>query len=172
MAENINALMEWTGKTTATVVFDSTVDEFTDNGLFNKVKGKKNIAVIAFTPGGDVFGGFYTVAVTKQEGYFFDRNIFIFSFESHGRCETPQRFAVKESVKDQGIVRFYDGHSYGFVWFGVNGVGGLTIGNERSKSHCFFPSFGFEGMQDTTLTGQDGPNNEHSCTRLIAIQLS
>ena len=46
---SINALKEWTGKTTATVIFDSTVDEFTHNGIFNKVKGKPNVALVGFT---------------------------------------------------------------------------------------------------------------------------
>ena len=37
-------------------VYDSTFDEFTDHGLFNKVKGKPNIALIGFTADGDVGG--------------------------------------------------------------------------------------------------------------------
>ena len=96
MAECINALREWTGKSSATIIYDSTVDEFTADGLFNKVKGKKDIAVIGFTTDGDVFGGFYSVAVTRQDRNVYDPNIFVFSFESHGRCTTPQRFIVKD----------------------------------------------------------------------------
>ena len=92
----INALREWTGKSSATIIYDSTVDEFTADGLFNKVKGKKDIAVIGFTTDGDVFGGFYSVAVTRQDRNVYDPNIFVFSFESHGRCTTPQRFIVKD----------------------------------------------------------------------------
>ena len=59
----------------------------------------ENIAVVGCTPKGDVFGGFYSVAVTKQDSEFFDPNIFAFSFESHGRCETPLRFGVRKSGK-------------------------------------------------------------------------
>ena len=67
MADCINALKEWTGKAKTTVVYDSTVDEVTHDRLFNTVKGKPNIAVIGFTTDGDVFGGFYSVAVTEQD---------------------------------------------------------------------------------------------------------
>ena len=67
MADCVDFLKEWTGKAIATIIYDSTADEFTDGGLFNKVKDKQNIAIIGFTTDGDVFGGFYSVAVTKQE---------------------------------------------------------------------------------------------------------
>ena len=41
MADCVSALREWTGKATATVVYDSTVDEFTADRLFNKVGASK-----------------------------------------------------------------------------------------------------------------------------------
>ena len=98
----VNALKEWTGKERASIIFDSVVDEFTHHGLFNKVKGKANIVLIATTTEGDVFGGFYSVAVTEQDEDFYDPDMFVFSFESHGRCETPQMFVVKEGLKKEG----------------------------------------------------------------------
>ena len=92
MADCIDSLKEWTGKSRASVVYDSTIDPFTADWLFQKVKGKPNIAIVATTTEGDVFGGFSSVAVTEHNKLFFDPNTFIFSFESHGRCKTPQRF--------------------------------------------------------------------------------
>ena len=61
MADNVNALKEWTWKARATIVFDSTVDEFTGDGIFNKVRGKQCVAVVATTTDGDVFGGLYSL---------------------------------------------------------------------------------------------------------------
>ena len=61
MADCVNALKEWTGKSSSTIIFDSTIDEFTDQGLFERVKGKPNVAMVGTTTDGDVFGGFYTV---------------------------------------------------------------------------------------------------------------
>ena len=120
MANCVDALREWTVKARATIVFDSTIDEFTADGIFNKVKGRQNIALVGFTTDGDIFGGFYSVAVTEQWKDFDDPNIFVFSFESHGRCETPKRFAVKEWLKENVNVFFNESFTNGFVWFGVN----------------------------------------------------
>ena len=174
MERCVNALKEWTGKSSATIIYDSTFDEFTLDELFNKVKGKPNIAIVGFTTDGDVFGGFYSGAVTKQDKSFWDPNIFIVSFESHGRCETPQRFVVKDELKKKAFVRFYKSDSRGFVDFGVSGVGGFTLGNEMIDSYCWKMSCAFEGLENTTLNGKnyhypDGPY--HHCARLVAVRL-
>ena len=172
MADCVNALKEWTGKARATTIFDSTVDEFTADGLFAKVKGKPNVAIVGFTTDGDVFGKFYTVAVTEQDKYFNDPNNFVFSFESHGRCMTPQRFAVKE--KRKAYVNFWKNKHKGFASFGVYPACIFWLGNERSGSYVHNLSCGFEGIKDTTLTGKNGNWREgpcYHCTQLVAIQL-
>ena len=174
MPDCVRALKEWTGKANTTIIYDSTVDEFTNGGLFDRLKGKRNIAVVGFTTKGDVFGGFYSVAVTEQCQDFNDTNIFVFSFESRGRCETPQRFMVEEGFKENAYVSFWN-VCYGFVGFWVDGVCGFYLGNEESNSYCCDMSEGFKGLQDTTLTGKNGTWREgpfHFCTRLVAIQLS
>ena len=43
MADCVNALKQWTGRAKATKIYDSTVDEFTDECLFLAVKGKPNV---------------------------------------------------------------------------------------------------------------------------------
>ena len=164
-----NTLKEWTGKTSASIVYDSTVDEFTDECLFQAVKGKPNIAIIATTTDGDVFGGFYSVAVTQQDEAFKDPNIFAFSFESHGRCETPQRFVVKKEMKDHAFVKLVKVSSSGFVWFD-GGNGWFFLGNEKSRPFCVYLSNVFEGIEDTTLTGK-GNYEDFTCCRLVAVQL-
>ena len=175
MEKGVNALKQWTKKASATVIYDSTVDEFTHDGLINKVKGKPNIAIIGFTTDGNVFGGFYSVAVTEQKKDFNDRNIFAFSFESGGRCMTPQRFMVKEEHKEIASVRFFEKSNSGIVGLWVYGTGGFCLGNERSNSYCWNMSRAFEGLENTTLTGQSNTNYNfppyHHCTRLVAIQL-
>ena len=98
----------------------------------------------------------------------------MFSFESHGRCKTPQRFDVKERLKESVYVRFFNNYSDGFVWFCVSGSGWFYLGNERSKSFCMNMSLVFEGLEDTTLTGKTGSWDKgpyHHCTRLVAFQL-
>ena len=51
------------------VVHDHTVDDFIDRCLFQMVKGKANVAFVATTTDGDVFGGFHTMAVTSKTVY-------------------------------------------------------------------------------------------------------
>ena len=171
-AGHANRLKEWTGKTRATIIYNSKVDPFTADGLFNKVKDKPNIAVIGFTTDGDVFGGFFSVAVRQQDKFFEDPNMFIFSLESQGRCMTPQRFVVKREQKENALVCFSKGNRFGFVWFEVNNAG-FWLGNEKSDSFCSDLSRGFEGLEDTTQTGKTGirTEGEYHCTHLVAIQL-
>ena len=169
-------LKRWTETARATIIYDSMVDEFTDDGLFQKVKGRENIALVATTNDGDEFGGFYSVAVTEQSKDFFDPNIFVFSFESHGRCETPQRFPVKERLRHRASLKYYHCHSRGwFLWVGVDKFGSFQIGNEESATWCFYPSLAFEGMERTTLTGSTWESQEkqncHRCSRIIALQM-
>ena len=166
----VNALKEWTRKESANIIYDSTVDEFTDQGLFDKVKGKPNVALVGFTADGDVFGGFYNIPVTEQKKSFIDPNIFVFSFESNGRCETPQRFVVKDFVRSYKSVGFDKNDRYGrFVDVG-GGTGGLILGNEKSDSSCYNLSMSFEGIEDDTLTGNAYPGS-FSCTRIVAVHL-
>ena len=167
----VNALKQWTGLPNVSILYDSDVDTFTDSGFFEKVKNKQNVAIIACTTDGDVFGGFYTVAATGPWEYFFDPNMFIFSFESHGRCMTPQRFTVKWFFQKEAFVRFCknDKKDGWFVWFGVDRCY-FSLGNERSTTYCCELSIAFEGIQDKTLTGSSVYPN-FVCTRLLAVQL-
>ena len=172
MGRGVKCLKHWTRKRNATIIYDSTVDRFTADGIFEKVKGKENIAVIAFTTDGDVFGGYYNVAVTKQGKSFYDPDMFLFSLQSHGRCKTPQQFVVDKWMKKESHVAFWKTEHCGFVVFRVKFESGCLLGNDRLDSVCVKMSKGFKGLEDTTLTGQnstwDGPY--FHCARLIAIQ--
>ena len=177
MLSGIEALKAWTGKARAMILYDSAVDPFTEDGLFEKVAHRPNVAVIAFTKDDDVFGAFHSIAVSKQDdNSLFDPNLFAFSFESHGRCETPQRFPVKERLRHRASLKYYHCHSRGwFLWVGVDKFGSFQIGNEESATWCFYPSLAFEGMERTTLTGSTWESQEkqncHRCSRIIALQM-
>ena len=173
MADCVTALKEWTGKARATIVYDSTVDDFTHDGLFDKIKGKSDIALVGFTTDRVVFGGFYSVAVTEREEWIDDPNILIFSFESHGRCVRPQRFVVKEGLEDNAYVRFKNNEN-GFVEFGVESYARFSLGNERSDSFCRDLTDAFEGLEDTTLVWKNWTLHKgpfHHYVRLVAVQL-
>lgn len=170
LEKGISALKNWTGKAVASIIYDSQKDPFTDQCLFDKVKGKANIALVAFTSEGDLFGGFYDVTVTEQDKAFYDPNMFVFSFESHGRCETPKKFAAKPEKRDKKYVGFLNDDSDG--WFvQIGGYPGyFYLGDEKSNTFCVNLSEGFECIEDDTLTGK--PNREKfTCTRIVAILL-
>ena len=171
MGDCVNALKRWTGKASATIVFDSTVDEFTDDGLFNTVCNKWDIAIIATTQDGDVFGGFYNVAVTEHDRSFADPNQFAFSFEAHGRCETPQMFPVKREKQHLAdIILPKDDEEGVFVQFGTP-FQNFGLGNESSETYCYDLADCFCGLQSSTLSGRDGVFGTHHCTRLVAVHL-
>ena len=169
----VSALKNWTGKTHVRTIFDSSVDEFTNQSFLDKLMGKRNVALIAVTTDGDVFGGFYNRPVTQQCKEFRDPSIFAFSFESHGRCATPQRFVVGGMMKGKLLVSFWKSDVRGFVWFRVDGGGWFWLGNEGSNSYCYSMSKGFWDLEDTTLTGKSGleKKDQHHCVRLVAFQL-
>ena len=168
-------LKGWTEKARATIIFDSTVDEFTDDGLFNAVRGKANNAVVATTTTGDVFGVFYSVAVRRQDEWCSDPNVFAFSFESHGRCATPQRFGLKPETRERALVYLCRGDGCGWFMRFDTPFGWLGLGNERSDTWCWKLSCMFAGMQDTTLVTARGADPDEptsfACTRLLVLHL-
>ena len=162
-------LSSWGKDPNILTIYDSDVDEFTDAETFQRIFNRRNIAVVGFTADGDVFGGFYHTVVTKRKRQFFDANVFIFSFESHGRCETPQRFLPKDT--NQACVVFYVNDSdLCFVNFCVWGFGGVELGNERSRVCCSHLSDAFEGIEDRTLNGKES-YRYFECSRLIILQM-
>ena len=90
----LDALKEWTGRSRLSVVYDSAVDGMTVCDMFQRVRGKRNVAVIGTTTAGDVFGGFYSVAMTRED-VIKDPNAFVFSFKSHVPCRVLQQCVVK-----------------------------------------------------------------------------
>ena len=165
-------LRAWSGKHTARTVFDSDVDEFTVDGLFDKLRGKRNVALVVVTEDGDVFGVFYRVAVTEQWKTFFDPNIFIFSFESHGRCRRGQRFVAAPELTGDVGVEFGRFDPDGWLVLVSGCSGALYLGNDWMNTHGYELSGDFEGLEDTTLTGAVGWDSPAHSRRFLALQLS
>ena len=112
--------------------------------------------------------------MTVQDKYLDYQNILTFSFESNVWCMIPQRFVVKELLREKARVRFWRNKSMGLVAFWAERCGGFLLGKERSQSFGRDVSDSFEGLQNTTRTGKNGNWFQgpcHHCTRLVAIQL-
>ena len=170
MSRAVATLKKWTGKAHVAVLYDSNVDEFSSDGMFRKIKNKRDVALIATTREGDVFGCFYNVAMSRKAKGFWDTNIFAFSFESRGRCMTPQRFMLLDDAKFDASVFAHpkSDENHWFVEVGALEHGCIGFGNEKSDLWCESLSGVFEGMQDTTLTGKV-EQDYHTCVRLIAV---
>ena len=171
MAVFVKALTIWTGKQTASLVFDSDIDEFTATGFFDKVKNKPNIAGVCFTTNGDVFGVCFSVAVTEMDSALKDPNVFAFSFESHGRCFTPKMFILNSVVKWKETVCMCTDEqhrNHGFMRVSNTEVGGeLFFGNSTHQPFCHNIRKCFDGLDDTTLTR----SVFYKCVRFLAVQL-
>ena len=176
MARLLETLTRWTGTTRAVILFDSDIGEFSTDAFFWCVRDTPSVVLVVFTADGDVFGVFFSRAVTTQNEVIKDPNIFFFSLESHGRCETPQRFVVRREFQRSVWVLFneHDRWTGRFGEVGLVGYGCLFIGNERSETACCGLSRIVESIEDTTLTGWcAGETDTHTyrCIRLIAVHL-
>ena len=161
-------LQGWAGGGSSRVLYDSDVDRFTTGGMFEKIKDRPHVAVVAFTTDGDVFGGCYSIALTKTISCLKDPTIFAFSFESHGRCKTPQRFPVKKFIQHKANIRYGNWVCDEFIAFKVFRDGyGFLLGNERTTCQVFEMAPVFEGVNDAALAGE---GREFHCCRLIAVQ--
>ena len=171
LAACIQTLKEWTGTARADIVHDTALDDFA-TGILGDVRDKPNIAIIGFTTDGDVFGGFYSVPVNAELVWNYDPNIFAFSFESRGRCKTPQRFPCREKQ----YVYFRPNWLHGAVMFGTSLAQGFWLGDLHNNSYCLHVSECFKGLSDTALTGKSTTDRYyppyHHCARLVAVQLS
>ena len=164
----------WTEKNTTKTLFESTTNEFDAHHFFESVRGKEDVAVIAFTSKGDVFGGFYHIPVHVHNKESYDQNIFLFSFESNGRLHGPQHFKVSTSKRNQVFVRVFDKGGL-FVWFGSEN-GSLGFGPEKGTPHSFCCNVErvFDGLANTDLTGSFSTMADEQTffvVRVVALQL-
>ena len=105
--------------------------------------------------------------------------MFAFSFESHGRCETPKRFNVKLEKRNAVGVRFNKNTGYlGFCHFEAEIYDGwvmnhcevILFGNEQSYPRCFSRvTYCLEDIEPTTLVGDKDRWGCYTCARLMAL---
>ena len=163
--EELKARYEFTD---VSLLYDSTVDPFTADGLLNKVVAKPHVAIVIFTSKGDIFGFFYIEPIQpgKRHGLVHVR---AFSFECHGRCETPKFFSPNRD-RCGGVQLIFSSDRDGIFTLSVRFSGSLTIANDHSRSFGNSLSTAFEDMPETLLTGK-GSGEKFTCTRLVALKL-
>ena len=152
------------------VLFDSSTDENTARTLFDHVKSRGRVVLIAETSKSDVFGFFYSTPVKRLGDETDDTSISALAMETHGRCERLRLFPSKESG-EPACVRFRVGDDRGYVCIGGR-RGSVWLGGEKSRSFCCNVSGVFEGLSNTALTGQTGTSWSgpyHAIVRIVAF---
>ena len=163
----VPVLKTWTGAQSADVVFDS-VEDGEDSWTFNAtLEGKAPVAVLCWTEDGDAFGVMFTEPV---EGKCVSRHPFsVCSFESHGRCITPQRFSMNPARVDQCEVQLRQDRN-GICLLCRSGDASLLLQDGRRMSRGVGLGRLFSGMEDTTLVGLSR-GAPFRCVRLVVVHL-
>ena len=165
------ALSAWFGMANAKVVYDSDEDEFCSAAFARHVLARDNVAVVATTDDGDVFGGFCAAPVTSLFTRHVDPSVCLFSFASHGRCPTPARFPQARPADNPAFVEVWNNDQRGFLAFGGVSGGFVCLGNECLYSCADALAAAFDGLDDTTLTGATGFGVYIHYRRLLVIHL-
>ena len=166
-------LQAWVGMTAMQVLFDSDVDEFVAETVGPKILGRDHLAVVGILPTGDVFGAAFSLPIPQSDEMVYDPSMFAFSFQSNGRCLTPQRFLVCPEWRHESCLQFYANDKRGFFQFWVWLKSCFWLGCETSNCFNFNLDNCFETLEERTLTGMnyDCEPPFYHCARLMVVQL-
>ena len=167
LSQGFDALKVWTGKTNATIVYDSSSCEW-DHNKFNELLKTPSNAVIGITEDGDVFGGFVSVAIEKANHWLPDGSLFVFSLFCHWRCDVPQKWELLERRKNvTETVMIFDTTNSSFIRFGSFGF--FFFGEGRNCSYIGRLDMCFEGSNSFAITGRE--DARFTTNRLLIIHL-
>ena len=168
--QHLDTLKRWTNATASHIVFDADRRLIVGRAFFPKCGGLANLALVAFTRDGDVFGGFVKRRFPRENERAKDPGHFLFSLYSHGRGSAPAMFPLTEQARQEVAVQtFYDDNVAGFLRFG--GRGALTLGNNSFTPFAKNLRLSYVGLPDTLLTGASGEARPIVYERLIVFQL-
>ena len=164
-------LKDWTESSSLHVVYDSDIDEFSNVEFLNHCLSRPNIAVVGMTSKDDVFGVFFGAPVDTPGKAPFDPSHFIFSFQSNGRCVTPQRWFVKARAQASFFSVWFSSSECGFLRVG-DFAAKLFFGNSRSKCFAYKTGNVYDGLDNAALTGTDDWDADAvwHFTRLLVLQ--
>ena len=166
----INALLQWTHKTGFSVLFNSQTEPFFAHNILYRTMLMSDIVYIVITAGGDVFGVYYEKPLGGLDIQVNDPSIFMFSFESHGRCAKVKRFALKSYRADDAFVMLHR-NSRRIFTVGC-GHAELSLYDTRTTSYTNNLSWMFWDMDNRTLTGHDGMNDPFGVEHIFVLHVS
>ena len=164
-----NVLMDWTAANSATVIYDSTVDECATQTVVDTVRNLPNVALIAFTQQGHVFGGFYRKPSTSTQTFVYDERLFAFSFETKERLRPPVRFFPQEQCRDAAYIGFWTRYPSGLhlsLWLDSLD-NGFEVADEKGRTMWSICAL-FDQTDDSEM---DDAFANLQCTRVVLVQL-
>ena len=160
-------LKEWTGKARSSVVYDSTVDEFTADRLFNKVGASKMWHSSGSQRTATCLGGSSVLLWNNKASCSSSRTCL--SFRSIARAvRDSAAVRLEEEADEEGARRILEEQQQWAVFWFYGCEGWFYLGDDKSDtfgsqvSHCFVRT------EDITLTGEVW--GRFICCRLVSVQ--
>ena len=147
-------IQEWTKLKCDNVLFDSDVDDWNDQKVFNeRVIGKSKLVIVVEDSKGDKFGGYVDATLNGEwdsigKSYNYDKKSFLFSLQSNGRLPGPMKY---DCIREGGaeIVLFkHDSNKWPMIDFGDCDLR-ICKYPIRNESCCNYntPQFDFHGIK-------------------------
>ncbi|KAL7722967.1 TLDc domain-containing protein [Entamoeba marina] len=167
LAPSINKLKEWCGTKKCSVIFDSTTDgDGSNDGLNNKIIGKKNLCFISFDDNHNVFGGYVDTLINKTYEFITDPNAFLFSLKRNGKV-SDKIYPIRSTKHNKAFYLYSNDDR--LYYFG-NG-GDISISKvDYLNSWCDPNSYEYNN-QENTFVDCNYPNH-FDIKRLIVLQMN
>ena len=124
----LKQIEEWTKLKCSEIIFDTEVDDWADQKLFNsRILGKKQFVVIVEDTDGNRFGGYVNAIIDKIRGdenkqFNYDPQSFLFSLNSNGRLPGMMKFESKVSSGSKVIL-----YNHGEGWCSLMDFGEFDL---------------------------------------------
>ena len=167
----INKLEKWTGLKCGNLVFDSTVDNWSQNtSVFNKrIIGKSKLVFIVESNDDEVFGYYCDTKIYMRYNKCLSTNskTFHFNLKSNGRLPGQMKFEITNFYL--GSVVLFENYSEVLIDFGNVR---LFKENYKNKSFCGQDTNWFNyHLMNKALCGKTGKKNPFIPKRIIVIQM-
>ena len=160
--DNIDMLEEWSGLEVGEVLYDSERDGKQSKTFRDKILHHKQMYFIIIDSDGNVFGHYHSTKIDKVNVDYYDRNIFMFTLNSNGRCE------VRKFEQNSRVYTYIYGDEE-FIFCGAC-LGEYYINNFDKKESQINKSImsSLKEINENTLTGKCG---KFKLKRLVVLKI-
>ena len=150
------------------MLYDSDIDG-KDSSIFrNKIMNHNQLYFIAIDSHDNVFGHYHPGVIDEISNFIYDDNIFIFTLNSNGRSGV-KKFNRK---RENNCTYIYDNNKYYNCYFCFDcGYWIHQIDTNNSWINNDVIVNCFEGIEETTLTGNCWPKDYFTTKRVIIIEM-